>query len=469
LRPYRSTDWQVVESELIILGEVTNVAALEDPQLEHFGDVKGVPATLDVKVEKTLKGRPPDGPLRVKSGPIESCYPGAVFADLYKGDRVVFMLPPPKVDGVYCLRWGGCVHRADRAPEIEERIARAVRFRDDHLAALGRDRPETLARAEELHRQLSELAAHWPREGEWGPEVVQAALAAVHGHSIEEISTATVLDLSDGLMRTWSGVERWKWHVFGGNDNVRKDELREYDGSVVQRRLLAVGIPEEEIKLYLEPPVDDAGAQFGYPFPARHWPRRDLGTSATADFLLHAGAYDRGMLWARYAMGVDLSGLDGKLAEQELRRLWASGDEDSRHAVNLVIRATRGTEFVDLILESILAGSPRDWWWLENSADATVLPKRLHALVELARGGGRHEVWAALAEGGCFNPESLKEAVERLEAIEFQTSALAGPEPDAICAFLDKALVALGGTTPETRSAASYRKQWQAAPRQRDR
>ena len=54
-----------------------------------------------------------------------------------------------------------------------------------------------------------------------------------------------------------------------------------------------------------------------------------------------------------------------------------------------------------------------------------------------------------------------------LDFLAHAGGARTGPEPDAICAFLDQALVGLGGAAPTERSAAAYRKQWEVAPNQR--
>ncbi len=464
--PYRSTDWQVVESEIIVLGEVTAVAPFGDRVPERLVDPEGVAATVEVKIEKTLKGRPPDGPLRIRNGPIESCYEGHVFATLSKGERAVFMLPAPRVGGVYSLRWGGCLPRAEEAPEIEERIARAMRFRDDCLAGLRRNRPETVARAEQLHGELFKLSAHWPREGQWGADVVQEALAAIRGYSIDEISTATVLDLSVGLVRTWSGAQGWTRHVLGGIQREREKELMAYDAAVVRDRLIAMGITEAEIKAYLESPVDRPGARFGHPFPSPSFPRRELGASTTVDFLLHAQAYDRGMLWARYAMGVDLSGLDGKRAEAALRKLWASGDEDARHLVSMALPSACGTGLSGWLLDLLLSGDIDARWCWRPTGDKDILERQLVPLLDAARERGELRVWSLLAKGECFNATSMKLAVERLEAIEAQGGGLTGSEAEAVCGFLNEALGRFRGPIPSPPSAEGYRQGYEAVLRE---
>lgn len=469
LGPYRSLDWQVVESELIVLGEVIASGPLEDGEQEWYSHFQGVRAIVEVKVERTLKGKTPDGTIRVRTGPLRSCEPvGSLFAALYLDDRRVFLLPGPPSEGVYGLTWDGSVLPASHADDIVARIERAVKSRDDYLDDLRRNRPQALTHARKLHQGLTALSADWPpgEEQPWD-EVLDQAVTATSYFTVEEISAATVFDLSDGLVRSWSRLPAWSEFIECKVLETRIPETIAFDECVLRRRLLDLEFSEAEIKAYMGARSRDQFEMFGYPFCDLSWVPRNGSDDMTLDFLAHAQGYDRSALWARYEMFADLSKLDTARVSAALRALWATGDEDARHAARLVIRATRGTEFVDLMFESILAGSPRDWWWLENHADTTVLPERLHALVELAHSGGKHEVWVALAEGGCFNPASMKEALERLGAVESQGGDLTGPEADAICAFLDQALVGLGGAAPKERSAAAYRKQWEAAPNQR--
>lgn len=155
LAEYRSPDWQVAHSPLVIIGKVEKV---EKGKVANAEQERGLwsknlnkhepkPSIATVRIMRILKGNYPKTHVRIGSGPIRSCAFHEVHCSFHVGDQWVCILPSYPRDGAVALLWGGSVRSLRETEMVESQVARAIAYRDTYLNELQRENPKVHAAA----------------------------------------------------------------------------------------------------------------------------------------------------------------------------------------------------------------------------------------------------------------------------------------------------------------------------------
>jgi hypothetical protein len=156
---YRSLDFQVAESPLILIGSIIDVRP--DPTLSSRESRRreGVePAVANVRVIRVLKGRWAGSNILVGSGPIASCSPSEEYMTFQPGRTHIFILPTLPREGKAVLEYWGSLLDMVNLERVEARLNRARQFRADHLKSLRRSSPKYLEAAQILFGEIRDAS-----------------------------------------------------------------------------------------------------------------------------------------------------------------------------------------------------------------------------------------------------------------------------------------------------------------------
>ena len=165
---YRSPEWQVANSPLIVIGEVEKIEnglLPKQPWRTGFGEGRVNEKTsvtiATVRILRILKGRYPQPLIRVGSGPIPTCG-GDEHYSFKLGEQSIYILPSDPQDGAIALRFGRSVLPLTETAMIESRVVRAIAYRAAYLDALRQQKPKVHAAAVQLANQLLVESKRWP-------------------------------------------------------------------------------------------------------------------------------------------------------------------------------------------------------------------------------------------------------------------------------------------------------------------
>jgi len=501
LAHYRSPEWQVANSPLIVIGEVEKVEnglLPKQPGRSDFGEddrksgKKTTSTIATVRILRVLKGRYPHLRIRVGSGPIPTCG-GDVHFSFKPGQQHIFLLPLDPQDGGAALRFGRSVLPLTETAMIESRIARAIAYRAAYLDALQHKNRNVYAAAVQLAKDLRAESKRWPdfvhdkKTGDSGKEfksgmiALKKRLAAV---DVETIVAAQAVDWLNDEPNIWWRRDLWE-RVIRDLAESRKKEAAAVQEVWIRRTLADAGVEQAQIDAYLKAARrDNCHASIKFPIePPFLWnslsTERD-GALLTTDFILHYYAYDRGGMLVEYSPNFSaavLADLDMRRVKPLVASLYRSDSERLRWLAQQAIAYVPGTDCVDIVLEDLVK-ERRDYAWrvLEYWQCPKETAARLEALIDLGAKEytvwGQEAMWQALKQGKCFEPICIQKALTALERLETKKAVRkaenngAGPGQEnesvlavAIREYLAAAKAHRKGTSPTVITAADYR-QW---------
>jgi hypothetical protein len=494
---YRSPDWQVAHSPLILIGRIEKVEDLHpDPEMDGKGD-RTRPSLAHVRIQRILKGRYEQKTVRVRSGPIRSCSPFPCYVHFQVGDHWLFILPVYPEQGETPLMWSGSLRELRDTEMIEARIARCRAYREAYLDEIQSEQPEVFAAATALAKEMREAAKQWPAprpiiasDVETGftefyadPEAAEAKEERLSKRlaraGVEEIRTAQALDWLRDEPRCWVRHPLWLRSL---RDCV--PELEEQIAAVEKRRirklLCHAGLEQRRIEEYLAAIGEERRFSDNLEFPVNwpYWHDDESKVDLTTDFIVSFHSYDRGAMFPAYVGGSpDFCRLNPERITPIVAALWGSDDERLRLLASVVIERVPGTMFVSLVLTNLVEnGHVRAWQSLEKRDSDQETAARLAAMIDLASKEytpwGVATMWSSLRRGECFHNACIRKAIETLaqhEArAERKTQKQEGDgkpvavEQDEVAValhqYLDAATRFRKPPEPSSRSAEDYRK-----------
>ncbi|MEI8195334.1 MAG: hypothetical protein WCI73_05445 [Phycisphaerae bacterium] len=454
LAEYRSLDWQVANSPLIVVGRVVKVtpemSVAEKEKEEEDGHNPG-PSTATLEVLKVIKGTVKGKQIQLASGPIRSCAPWDVHATFAVGDTSIYLCGSN--DGTRCgLLWGGCVQSLTMLEMVQGSLQRARAWRTDYLTRIAQDQPATFNAAQELAAKMKSAAEKWP-EYYKGPRVHNgpfdtrptnedakldekaiAEIGAKVKKADEAVDRAT-LELTAALTnvpvavvvtmlaldhpcveQTWTDKDVWS-QVLRKYTDQHADEVRKVHEGEWKRLLAAAGVKEELINSYLKQ-IQKTNQKIWLAFPMEMpdaWNGGPLDSEAlTTDFILRAQGADRGHPFVAYAMQAHdtLAKLDAARLTLVIPPMYGSSESNARAAAAMAIAEIKGTTFTELVADDLLYGQGEQLWRIERSWSADQL-RSIVAYAYTQRSGAGY-LWDKLRSKEWFAPSLLDEAKNRL-------------------------------------------------------
>jgi hypothetical protein len=376
---YRGPDWQVGNSPLIVIGTIEKVEAGKVTSAKKHrasfesggGESHRVPPTIaTVRITRVLKGKYADAHIRIGGGPIHNSCDADWFYALKVGDQKIFILPYYPVDGEVALEWHGSMLKLVATSMIESRIARAVKFRDTHLARIRSEQPKVYAAGTQLGEDLRKAAKTWP-EMNWNAQtgkpsdLYETALAdltrKLAKFDIETIRTALAIDWPADGSNPWWRNRLWKEAL----SEVSKSRIKEIDAVEdrwIRETLNRARVEERHIDEYLAAlKKATVHGSLCFPYePSSDWGffHRDYAGGRgvlSTDLILRCHSYDRGAMLHAYAGTLDssvLANIDPKRVKPWVASLNHSDDERLRWIAQRIIAQTPGADFADLVRES---------------------------------------------------------------------------------------------------------------------
>jgi hypothetical protein len=450
LAEYRSPDWLVADSPLVIIGKVEKV---EKGKVANAEQERGLwsknlnkdepePSISTVRIMRILKGNYTQTHVRIGSGPIRSCAPYEVHCSFRVGDQWVFILPSYPRDGAVALLWGRSVRSLSETEMVEAQVARAIAYRDAYLSELQRENPKVHAAAGQLAEEMRKAGKAWPeanrdkktyepsKEYQTAVDKLKDALAKV---DVEAIRAALALDWLSEEPDPWWRKEVWVGAIEKVTES-RNREIAALQRDWIRKTLTRAHVEKEYVDGYLKAAEkEDPRASLSFP-PEPPWMysylhEKPAGGVLSTDFILRYHSYHRGMMVPAYAGGFSaevFTGLDPKRVRPLIASLYHSDDERLRWLANQAIGYMPGTEFADLVLDDMIEeGHPGAWRILNNSERPKETAPRLTAMIDSASNKyapwGVQAMWQVLREGECFEPLCIEKAVAALEQAEKAT------------------------------------------------
>jgi hypothetical protein len=453
LAEYRSPDWLVADSPLVIIGEVekvekgytADVAGRKGDAGTRTGDGPrgdGPKATVStVRIMRILKGSYPKAHVRIGSGPIRSCSGNEEHFSFPVGTQHIFFLPIYPRNGEAALVWGTSVRSLRETEMVESRVARAIAYRAAYLSELQRENPKVHAAAVQLAEEMRKAGKTWPeanrdketyepsKQYQAAVDKLKDTLAKV---DVEAIRAALALDWLSEEPDTWWRKEVWVGAIRKVTES-RNREIAAFQRDWIRKTLTRAHVEKEYVDEYSKAAEkEDPRASLSFP-PKTPWMYNyfqkegaKAGASLSTDFILRYHSYERGMMVPAYAGGFSaevLAGLDPKRVGPLIASLYQSDDERLRWLAHQAIGYMPGTEFVDLVLDDMVEeGHPGAWQILDHWKRPKETAPRLAAMVDLASNKyaprGVQAMWRTLREGECFEPVCIEKAVAALEQAE---------------------------------------------------
>jgi hypothetical protein len=344
---FRSADWQVAESPLVVVATVTRVTpeAIPPQWANTFRNGLIAPSTATIRVEQALKGIAPGESFPVHCGPIRSCAPYPVHLRVEVGKSYIFLLTPAE-DG-YRLAWAGSLLESSALASVQDSVARCKAWRAEYLGRVGQQSPAVLQAASALDAELTQAAKAWPAHRQ---EALTPA-ELLHGTSDDPTSTAaadgllgTLRSASPAVIQTalaldftrpagWSRDPLWQDVVLRYADEHGKEIAALHQAEWV-RLLTAAGVNAEQQHTYFAR-IDQEGDSLplAFPIPLPDPLTHLRGETLTTDFLLRAQGFDRGQLYFAYGLQPDaLATLNRDRLRSLLPTLLASTNDHLRWA-----------------------------------------------------------------------------------------------------------------------------------------
>jgi hypothetical protein len=456
---YRSPDWQVANSPLIVIGEIEKIEDGKVSNVQIASDVPQPPPTkptvATVRIVRVLKGQFSGPHLRIGSGPIRNCAIWEVHYAFQEGRQMIFILPAyPNKKGEIALLWGSSMRPPTDMQMVETRIARSTAYRDAYLSKLKKERPKIYAAAVAFAKEMRECSKKWPEMTfvEKGKEsiLITAAEMSARGEDnsndhfklsaeytlacqtiaqriaatdIEVIRAANAIEWLGQEEQPWWDRYIWKF-VMNELAIPRESSITSYERTRIRGVLTGLGVEKHHIDAYMAAAKgrDTFSAWFSFP-PQLPYADFDKETQST-HFILQCSAYDRGALFADYAIHQDnLANLDPARVGYLIKALYHDDDENLRSVAESAISHIRGTAFVDVVLDDIIYnGQVSAWKCLIHRKDPKETTTRLAAMIDLAsarfKPSGVTQLWHNLRGAECFEPICIEKAVAALEATE---------------------------------------------------
>jgi hypothetical protein len=317
---FRSADWQVAESPLVIVATVDSVTPDPlPPQLAAtFRNGLIAPSTATVTIQRLLKGTSASQTLSIRCGPIRSCAPYPVHLRVEPGKSYIFLLTAT-ADDAYQLAWAGSLQEMAALPSIQDSLARCEAWRAAHLARVGQESPATLQAATALDVALTNAAKEWPAR----TQEASTPAELLHGTSDDAASTSA----ADAVLRRLEGATPavvqtalaidfgrtggWSRQPLGQSVVLRYSDLHTREIAALQRaewtRLLtaAGATPDQQRDYFARVDQEEEPLPLAFPIPLPDPFTRIRGENLTTDFLLRSQGFDRGQLYFSYGMQPD--------------------------------------------------------------------------------------------------------------------------------------------------------------------
>ena len=330
---YRSPDYQVANSPLIVIGEIEKIEDGKVSNAQTAYDVPQPPPTkptvATVRIVRLLKGRYSGSALRIGSGPIRNCAYWEVHYVFEKGRQMIFILPAyPNKKGEIALLWGSSMRPLTDMQMVETRIARSIAYRDAYLSKLKKEQPEVYAAAVAFAKEMRGSSKKWPEMtfvGKGGATITAEEMAASEEHSptdafefskeytlacqaialriaatdIEVIRAANAIEWLDQEEQPW--WDRYIWKLVMNELAIpRESRVTGYERKRIRGTLTALGVEKLHIDAYMAAAKgrDTFSAWFSFPLQLPY-ADFDKETKST-DFILQYFSYDRGAMFARY-------------------------------------------------------------------------------------------------------------------------------------------------------------------------
>lgn len=493
LAEYRSIDWQIARSRLVVLAEVIAIER-DDEQKDRRRRLAGgdhaEPTIATLRILRVFKGAYEHAEVRVRSGPIRSCAPYEVHAKFSVGHRAIYILPGFPSDGVARLVWGGSVREATETGLVESTLARLQAYRENYLDQLRRGSPDTLKSANDLYDAMRKEFSVWPaatatiqphsermeaetfsvNESENVADAERKLSATLKGRDLEAIRAAMALDWLSNDPVPWSRHPVWRAAV----DRVvtaRGKELEKIERQRILKLLEVAGLDKAKAKTLL-----DSGERpgrnetFEFPPPTPNF----LKTDITTDFIVRYFAPDRGMMVPAYAPNFSadiLAGLDPERAKPYVAALYGCDDERLRWLACQAIAYGSSTQYSEILLEDVVEhGHVNAWGVLTHSKSPKLVQEKLSAMVEYGlkhySEWGVDNMWNALRQGACFHPTVVERAIAFVEEREANGKGDDDNQNPAIHRYLAAAIATVDAKPPSQRTAGEYRA-WLVANRKR--
>jgi hypothetical protein len=513
---YRSPDWQVANSPLIVIGEIEKIEDGKVSNAQMARDVPQPPPTkptvATVRIVRLLKGQYPGTRLRIGSGPIRNCATWEVHCTFQKGMRMIFILPAyPNKGGEVALLWGASMRPLTDMQMVESRIARSIAYRDAYLNKLKKERPNIYAAAVAFADEMQNASQKWPEitfveKGKGGVPVTEKEVLAriAKDKTLEwEISDqffAAAPDIAKKVATThievlraahavrWLNQEtapwwdRYIWQlVLNEMARSREPKVAAYERARIRATLTDLGVEKDHIDTYLAAAAESNTFPDWSAFPPQ-LPDADFEKDAqSTHFIVQYFAYDRGAMFADYAISQGkLANLDPARVGYLIEALYHDDDQNLRLVAMSAISQIRGTAFVGVVLNEVVCNDQvKAWRCLVHPDDPNETATRLGAMIDLASKtltpGNMPYLWHSLRAGGCFESACIEKAVAALAETEKATPKKkpdgksesdaddAEHERESLVAALREYLAAARANRenakPPTPSAAEYR-QW---------
>ena len=416
---YRSPDYQVANSPLIVIGEIEKIEDGKVSNAQIASDVPDPPPTkptvATVRIVRLLKGRYSGTHLRIGSGPIRNCAFYEVHEAFQKGRQMIFILPAyPNKKGEIALLWGSSMRPLTDMQMVETRIARSIVYRDAYLSKLEKERPKIYAAAVAFAKEMRESSKKWPEmtfAGKGGATITAEEMAAsdedrsTHAFEFSREYTLACRAIALRIAETdieviraanaieWLGQEEQPWWdryiwklVMNELAIPRESSVTGYERNRVREMLTGLGVEKRHIDTYMAAARgrDTFSAWFSFPLQLPY-ADFDKETQST-HFILQCAAYDRGAMFADYAIHQDnLANLDPARVGYLIKAMYHDDDENLRSVAESAIFQIRGTAFVDVVLDDIVYnGQVSAWYCLIHDKDSKETTTRLAAMIDLA-------------------------------------------------------------------------------------
>lgn len=473
-----STEYVVMHSDLIVIGEIVGVQDAPKPHPStrdtNLGMVLGTgaapadepqPSVATLHIDRTLKGQA--GPtVKLGSGPVESCAPYAVHYGFTKGEKGIFCIQDVKA-GVGTLRYGGCILPVGDAEVVTAIMDRAQQFARDFLSGVSASSPAEHAAGIKLSESLRAQSAQWPDDDEKAHAAADKLAQSIDALPPQAITVA--------LAAAWGADQKWPDHwVWDSAIRAYADKhkaaiadfLRAYWPPILKR----AGLSPQQIDTFLGAKHVELPTHYlafpvykpEYRPPPNNPVQADL---LTTDFIANYNDFDQGSMFQAYGMQFEtLANLDPERLAQVIPSMYASRNGHLRLVALRAIERIKGDAFVGLVLHHQMDGNVFAWTTLQRAPDKDA---KLGAMLDQAASDytlwGQASFWNSLRAGGCFEPVCIGRAIALLD--HPTTNPAPNRDEDAkelksaLAAYLDAAKAARQ-PPPATLPSAEEYKAW---------
>lgn len=448
---YRSPDWLVADSQLIIIGRVESVVANkvpikigQPPKFFPGGDNEDRPGPTRAKVRvlRTLKGQTTREFISVESGPILSCAPWPVHSEFTVGQQLIFILSRVNDQGEACIHYAGSVLRVMKLEMIEQRIVREANTRYEYIEHIREQRSEVYAKGIRLAADMKRLWHVWPDEPVIGSktyefdvnrykQAYQELAERLVSLDVEMVRLAQVVALDDKAGIRWFDHPLW---IYTQQRFVeaKRNEVIETERRRLRALLHKVGVADDKADQYMKNLGDRyLDLELSFPPQAPRAYRKMIVDDFTTDFILRYYHYDRGSIFSDTGMSFDkLSQLDAQRVGTIIASLYGSDDEQLRLVAIRAIERLPIPSFAELVLFDMIDDNESAWSYLTWPGKEEQNRQRLEQLISLSQSEltihGQCSFWHAMLKGECFKPVCLSSAIRLLKKYEPQVDE---PEP----------------------------------------